>query len=349
MPIEPNLFERLILLKLNKGPGLILDFLGAQAFRAVCVAVRLGVFETLSGAPLTAAQTAHQIKANERGTALLLEALEALGYIKKKNGRYVNTPLTAKWLLRNSPTSLACGIPFLESMVFDRWEHLEESIRRGKPALYGYDWADQQPDRWRIYEEGMIAVARMVADEVVAKVKLPPTGRLLLDVGGGHGLYSIRFCRRYPGLSATVFDLPQALEVTRETIAAEGMGDRVAVQEGDFWIDDLSAGYDVALVFNIVHANLPDKNTELLRKVAGALNRGGLIVIMEQITAKVSSSTARVLTRLQALNYFNNLEAQTYSFDDINGWLTKVGFTNQRALSLRKIPGFGLVLGTKAN
>ena len=61
----------------------MLDFLGAQAFRAVCVAVKLGVFETLSGGPLMAAEIARQIKAYERGTTLLVEALEALGYIKE--------------------------------------------------------------------------------------------------------------------------------------------------------------------------------------------------------------------------------------------------------------------------
>jgi len=39
VPVVLNLIERLILLTLNQGPGLMLDVLGAQAFRAVCVAV----------------------------------------------------------------------------------------------------------------------------------------------------------------------------------------------------------------------------------------------------------------------------------------------------------------------
>ncbi|SRR6266498_204220 len=347
MPLRPNFIERLILLNFNLGPGLMLDFLGAQAFRAVCIAVELGVFEALSDGRLTAAETARRIRADERGTTLLLEALQALGYVKKKDGRYVNAPMTTKWLLRSSPTSLAGGIPFFESMVFDRWGHLDESIRRGKPMVYGSEWLDQRPDGWRIYQEGMIAVARMAADEVVGKVKLPPTARRLLDVGGGHGLYSIKFCRRYPDLSATVFDLPQALELARETIAAEGMGARVTTQEGDFWINDVGAGYDVVLLFNVIHAYLPDKNIELLRKLFGALNAGGLVVILEQIASKVFGSTAKAIARLQALNYFNDLEAQTYEFKEIAGWLTKVGFTNIRRSDLRKTPGFSLILGTK--
>ena len=347
MPIIPTIIERLMLLKLNLGPGLMLDFLGAQAFRVVCVAAKFGVFETLTAGPLTAAEIARQIKADERGTTLLLDALETLGHVTKKDGRYINTPMTVKWLLGSSPTNLAGGIPFFESMVFERWGHLYESIRRGKPAMSLNEWLDQHPDGWRVYQEGMIAVARMAADEVVAKAKLPATARRLLDVGGGHGLYSIKFCRRYPDLSATVFDLPQALVSARETIAPEGMAGRVTVQEGDCWLDDLGAGYDVALLFNVIHIYSPDENAGLLRKVSGALNQGGLIVIMEQIAGKVLGSAARALARLQGLNFFNDLGGQTYTFEEISSWLTKADFTNPRRINLRKTPGLGLALGTK--
>lgn len=349
MPLVPGPVERLVLLRLNRGPGPMLDFLGAQAFRAACVAVELGVFEALGGGPLTAAEIARRAKANERGTTLLLEALAALGYVKKKDGRYGNTPMTAKWLLRASPTSLAGGIPFLESMVFERWAHLGESIRRGKPVVYGSEWLDRHPGNYRVYEEGMVAGARMAAGEVVARVKLPPAARRLLDLGGGHGLYSIEFCRRHPGLSATVFDLPQALEVARETVVAEGMGNRVAVQDGDFLADAIGAGYDAALVFNILHAFPSDKNAELLNKVSGALNREGRVVIMEQLAGEVPGPTARAFARLQGLNYFNDLEGQVYTFDEIAGWLASAGFTHLRRIHLRKAPGFSLVLGTKTD
>ena len=345
MPIVPNFTERLMLLKLNQAPGPMLDFLGAQAFRVLCVAGRLGVFEALRHGPLTAAEAAWQVGADEWGTRLLLEALVALGYVQREGDGYTNTPMTVKWLLRNSPTSLADGLPFFESMVFDRWQHLDESIRCGRPAVYGFEWLDQQPGRYRAYEEGMLAVARMSADEVVAKVRLRSTTHRLLDVGGGHGWYTIGFCHRYPNLSATVFDLPPALEVAREIIAAEGMGNRVTVHEGNFWTDELGADYDVVLLFNIVHAHSPDQNTELLCKVASVLNPGGLIVILDQTISESSGSIAKALIRLQALNYFNDLGAQTYTFEEIANWLTKASFSNVSRVNLLKTPGFGLVIG----
>lgn len=187
---------------------------------------------------------ARRVEASETGTALLLEALVALGYVNQKDGRYGNTRMTEKWLLRGSKTSFARGIPFFESMLHDRWSRLDESIRRGQPAMSGSAWLEQRADGWRIYQEGMIVIARMAASEIVAKVPIPGGARRLLDVGGGHGLYGIEFCRRHAELSCTVFDLPQALEVAHETIASERMGDRVVTQPGDFSVNELGTDCD---------------------------------------------------------------------------------------------------------
>jgi len=135
----------------------------------------------------------------------------------------------------------------------------------------------------------------MSGDDVVAKVKLPPGARRLLDVDGGHGLYSIRFCRRHPRLMATVFDLPQALDAARQTIVAERMTDRVSVQRGNFAHDDLGSGYDVG-----------------------------------QLPGKAMGPVAEAVARLQALNMLNAAASQAYAFEDIPGWLAAAGFAGAR-------------------
>src|SRR5262249_39928806 len=210
MPVLPSVVERLMMLALHRGPGPgpMLDFLGAQAFRAVSTGVRLGIFEAMAPGALSAREVADRVGADERGTELLLDALEALGYVRRRHRVYSNTAMTTRWLLRASPTSLAGGLPFFESMVFDRWGHLEESIRRGQPALPGPDWIAKHPDGWRMFQEAMIATARMAAPEVVSRVRLPRETARLLDVGGGPGFYTVAFCRRWPGRPATLFDLP---------------------------------------------------------------------------------------------------------------------------------------------
>jgi hypothetical protein len=342
MPIVPNLLERLTLLRMNLAPGVLLDFLGAQAFRAACAAHRLGVFDALRGGPLTAVDVAARIEADERGTTVLLEALEALGYVRKRNGHYANTAMTAKWL-----PVLGDGIRFFEATVRDEWAHLEESIRRGRPPITGYQWLDQDPGRWADFEAGMLAIARMSAPEVVARVKLPAKARQLLDVGGGHGYWAIAFCRRHPGLSATVFDQAQAVPAAERTITVEKMTDRVAVRTGDFWRDDLGRGYDALLLFNIIHAYPAEQNVALLNRANAALAAGGRVVILDQVPTDGASPVARAVARLQGLNMFNAEAGQAYAADEIDRWLASAGFTNVRRIRLLRSPGFGVAMGTK--
>jgi len=227
MPIAPNFTERM-LFRLNLAPAPMLDFFGALAFRTASIALKLGVFEAVSDGAPTADEVARRIGGDPRATAFLLDALGAIGYVKKRNGGYTATAMTRKWV-----PLLADALPVAEAGIFEQWVHLEDRIRGRKPPVHSYDEI-QREGRWREFEVGMLALARSSAGRAVAKVKVPRTASRLLDLGGGHGLYSIEFCWRNPRLSATVFDFPQALEVAREVIAAENMGDRVSVLEGDF-------------------------------------------------------------------------------------------------------------------
>lgn len=76
----------------------------------------------------------------------------------------------------------------------------------------------------------MVALATYALPEVVERVKLDAKAKGLLDVGGGHGLYSIGYCERYPALHATIFDSPCALISAQENIAKKQLGDRSATQ-----------------------------------------------------------------------------------------------------------------------
>lgn len=338
MPIIPNLIERLVF-RFNLAPPFMLDFLGAQAFRANTVAFKLGVVEALSERPRTAADLAQLIKVDERGITLLLDALVALGSVKKDGGSYALSPSLRKWL----PAFSGHAVAFFERLVFDQWNYLGESIRRGGSAM-----PPMNAESERALQAGMIAMAGMAGDEIASRAKLPATARRLLDVGGGHGLYSIKFCRRNPGLSATIFDSRIPLETAREIISTEKMEGRVHLQEGDFLVDELGSGYDVVLLFNVIHYDIPDK-AKFLAKVTRALNPGGLMIIMDQIPGRVFGPTVNALVRLQALHLYNATSGQTHSFEEIAGWLTTVGLRNIRRIVLRKSIGHALVMGTKPN
>src|SRR6266545_1364231 len=111
MPVRDNFIERLAF-RFNLAPGLMADYLGAQAFKVFAAAHRLGVFRVLADGPLDAGDVARRLETDERGTKLLLHALEALGYLRARGERFSPTPMTARWL-----PILGEGIAFFELLT----------------------------------------------------------------------------------------------------------------------------------------------------------------------------------------------------------------------------------------
>ena len=169
----------------------------------------------------------------------------------------------------------------------------------------------------------------------------------MIDLGGGHGLYSIGFCRNNPALSAVVFDWPSAREVACETIQSAGMEQRVRFQEGDLWRDDFGSGYDVALLFQVVHMYSPEQNIQLLKKAWQALAPGGRVVINDQVAIEATGSLARVMARLEGLELLNSVNGRTYPPKEIERWLVEAGFTQPSSMLLRNTPGLGVVVGIR--
>lgn len=83
MPVNPNFFERLVLLRLNKGPAPILDLFGAASFESVSLALDMDLFETLANAKssLSAETLADRINAHPNGIIVLCNFLVAEGYL----------------------------------------------------------------------------------------------------------------------------------------------------------------------------------------------------------------------------------------------------------------------------
>ena len=348
MPIQPNFLEQTLFFTLNLGPGPVMDIWNGVGFRIVLAAIRLGVFEALADGPLTAEALARQVKTDPRGAALLLFALESLGYVRQQDGAYANTAMTAKWMLRRS-ANFGPGFEFWANNLYELMDNLEDSLRTGQPPLNLYTWIENQPDASRAFQEWMIAIAGFAADAIVGLVArhMPAGARRLLDIGGGHAMYTIAFCRRYPRLSATVFDSPQALEAARASIAAANMADRITAQEGNFLTDSLGEGYDVALMFNINHGFTDEQNQALIHKAAQALQPGGRLIIAEQLAGRAPSPAANATKALLGLSYFHLLGGQLCAYEDVARWLTTAGFDSLRRLDSPRLPGTSLVIGNR--
>ena len=106
----------------------------------------------------------------------------------------------------------------------------------------------------------------------------------LLDVGGGDATMATQLVKDFPNVHATVFNLPAAAYLARQTVAKAGVTGRVSVIDGDFFNDDLPFGYNVVM-FSRVLADWPkDTCRMLLKKAHRSIDPGGTLLICEPLT-----------------------------------------------------------------
>lgn len=190
--------------------------------------------------------------------------------------------MTEKWLLAGSETNLGSWFTFWNELVFPFWgRELETASKDGEPSQSIHEWFDEEPGRWEVAQDGFRATASLLVEDVADAVSIPDGATRLIDIGGGHGLYALELCRRHPHLSATIFDFPGAIAAISDDIPTS-VAERVRMQAGDYFTDDLGAGYDLALLFNIIHAHEPAENIALFERVANALSSDGRIVVLDQ-------------------------------------------------------------------
>jgi demethylspheroidene O-methyltransferase len=130
------------------------------------------------------------------------------------------------------------------------------------------------------YSELMARSQSFVADDVLAQVPLWER-RELLDLGGGSGVFAAEALRRFPGLRATVFDLPDVAALASERLEEAGLADRGRAVGGNLFEDELPTGADVVSLVRILHDHDDEPVRRLLAAARAAIRPDGLLVIAE--------------------------------------------------------------------
>ncbi len=334
--IPESLIERL-LLAIKVVPTPIFDTQVAfMLARTVMAGTKLGIFEAIAPAPLSAVEIAATCKTDPRATTKLLNALAGAGYLRAKKGRYSLTQVARKWLLKDSPRSIYDKMMF----HFPEWEwtaNYEAYVRTGKPLNIHALMSDEQ---WGVYQRGMRSIVGFQAFEVVWRTPMPKKARTMLDIGGSHGYFSVAFCRRYPDLRAVVLDLPEAVEHAAPILAREGMGSRVVHRVGNALTDDLGIEtWDLIFVSQFVHHFDEATNRELVSRAARALRPGGVLAIQDALLT--SPDKDAVLALLADLYLANTSQSGSKSLQEIADWQRAAGLVPLRPIRFRSLPGFG--------
>ena len=343
--IRSNRDKMLAALRAKDAAGALPDELAQtlrafQESRVMLTAIELDLF-TAVGQGASAREVAAKLATDARATEMLMNALVAMGMLAKQGGTFQNTPVAARYFVKDSPDDARAALMHTVHL-WRRWSTLTRCVRAG--TAVAREEAREPGDEWTwAFIAAMHRNAVERASQVVQAVGTEGVERLL-DVGGGSGAYSIAFARASEKIHAELLDLETVIPIAQSHIEKAGLADCIKTRAGDLRAGKLGEGFNLVFVSAICHMLSPEENRDLLERCHAALAPGGRVVIQDFILE--ADKTAPKSAALFALNMLVGTRAgASYSEEEYAAWLRETGFQDVRRI---RLPGpSGLMLGTR--
>jgi len=315
----------------------------ANAFRESRVllsAIELRIFTVLDHHMMTSEEISKKINSDQRATDRLLNALCAIGLLKKVHEKFYNIDLSSKYLVEGKPEFM--GNLYHTNHLWNTWSHLTESVKQG--SSFKGDQNKKDKDDWVEAFIGAMHYRGVNQGKIISMMIDLTNVKKMLDVGGGSAAFSIEFVKKSPAIKATVLDLPHVIPLTKEYVSDAGLLNNFDFIEGNYLTKDFESSYDLILLSAIVHINSYEQNKMLVKKCADVLNKNGMIIISDFIM-----NDDRIQPFHGALFSINMLvgtaSGDTYTEKEMREWFEEAGiFTIER-----KNTSFGsdLMIGIK--
>jgi hypothetical protein len=336
----------------NPNPGQIMQIgMGFWASKVLLSAVRFKLFTFLGdGRKRTSEIKDHlKLQTTTRHVCDWLDALVSLGFLQRDGlmeaASYSNTPATSIFLDRAKPTYMGGILEMANNRLYRFWGDLEEGLLTGRPQneskhgnMHFFEELYKNPEWLR---EFMDAMSGFQAGNFMALVNSFDFSKYktIADLGGADGFLCCMIASHHPGVTCTTYDLPAVKPVADERIATSKLQNcvKAAIIDIDKAVAFPSA--DVITMGNILHGYNEESKQQVIRKVYGALNDGGVFIAIENVIDNERRKNA--LGLMMSLNMLiENGDGFDYTYEDFEGWAKAAGF--------RKIEGLPLAGPTSA-
>jgi len=315
-------------------PERIMQFAWGYAAPLVLeAAIRHRVFDVLDSGPKSLEELQGATGASARGLAAIANVLVGMDFLAKDaGGQYSLTAESAAFLVRSKPSFMGGLILHTSGQTLPKWLKLNEVVESGKPAAL----VNQEDEGGTFFEQFVVDIfptsypsAKVLAGSFDLSSAKDPVS--VLDLAAGSGVWGIALAQSSPQVRVTAVDWPVVLPVTEKTVAKFGLSNQFTFSAGDLLSADFGKGHNIATLGHILHSEGEASSRSLLAKTFEALASGGTIAIAEFLVNKDRTGPMNGL--IFAVNMLVHTEhGDTWSFEEISGWLTEAGFVNARNL-----------------
>ena len=323
--------------------------LGFWASKALLSAVEIGLFTELAEHSENLETLQGRLGLHHRSARDFLDALVALKFLERRDGKYFNTPATDLFLDKRKPSYIGGVLEMANARLYPAWGHLTAALRTGLPQNEAKDggadpfltiYAD--PARLKQFLRAMSGVSRGANMAIARKFRWNGY-QTAVDVGTAQGDLVVQVALANPHIKGMGFDLPAVAPVFEEYVEANGLSGRVKFYPGSFFEQPLPKA-DVVMMGHILHDWDLEAKRMLIRKACDVLAPGGALIVYESIIDDDRSANSFGL--LMSLNMLVETPGGfDYTGSDCMGWMKDAGFRETRVEHL--VGPDSIVIGIK--
>ncbi len=294
-------------------------------------AVEMEVFTELAKGSQDLESVTGRLGLHPRSARDFLDALVAMGFLERHDGKYSNTPSTDYFLDKHKPSYMGGMLEMANKRLFGHWNKLTTALRTGQPQneaahgepdVFGTLYSD--PLRLKGFLKAMTGISR--GANIAIASRFPWSNyKTVSDAGAAQGDLIVQVALKNPHLSAIGFDLAEVAPIFEEYVEEHGLSSRVRFQAGNFFRDPLPET-DVIMMGHILHDWSLEEKRILIGKAWEALPKGGALIVYDAMIDDDRSKNPFGL--LMSLNMLIETPGGfDYTGADCIGWLKEAGFS----------------------
>lgn len=280
-------------------------------------------------------------------------ALTAMGYIDKTPDGYCLHESQKGFLVSDQSEWLGWLGRHIDNFLYPLWSNLGDAVREDKDQRFEVfgdtrSWFDilyENPSDVTDFQEFLGQLAQPFIDGFVADYDFGQH-RHFLDIGSGIGSLPMAVVDKFPDLTVSICELPQAHEFLNDKLAELNYADRISVVDGNVISGDLpEEEYDLVHLGWMLHDYDADTQMTILKNIYQAMPVGGRFIASE--TPLNNDNSGPEFISLLSLNMLVSTDGGIEStVDEYINRFEDVGFCNVKVL---EIPGpRTLFLGEKS-
>ncbi|ELZ58166.1 MULTISPECIES: bifunctional 2-polyprenyl-6-hydroxyphenol methylase/3-demethylubiquinol 3-O-methyltransferase UbiG [unclassified Haloferax] len=287
-----------------------------------------GVIDALTTNAGTAEAVADTAGIDPRAARISVEALAAMGFIKRVGDEYEITNRALSFLAKRDVRSIGRLPHALDR--FSLYADLPETMATGETPAFPDDWLRNRLGAYDATEESVVRAC------VTAAVRAAPDATRVLDLGGASGVFAREFVAR--GRDVTLVDDAETVEVVRPLLSRAG----VALVAGDP-TDPPASGFGLVFAGDAFAGRDPEEARALVAGAFDALEPGGAAVFVESLYGRCSTEA----TAERAVDALATGRGDLHDEATVRSWVESAGFDG---CTVRDVPGTDLqaVVGERA-